>query len=44
MELDLAACGRRIEASRAGEEAGDRDLIEHIYPFAMRSVKRDRSM
>jgi DNA-directed RNA polymerase specialized sigma24 family protein len=44
MDLDLAACDRWIECSRAGDEAAFRALVEHVYPFALRSVKRNRAM
>ncbi len=44
MDLDIPRCERWIDGSRAGDEAAFRALIEHAYPFALRSVRRNRSM
>jgi len=42
--LDFEMCSALIARSASGEDAAFRELVELVYPFLLRSVKRNRAM
>ncbi len=44
IQLDLELCSTLIASGARGETAAFNALIEHVYPFLLRSVQKNRSM